>query len=129
MCCYHVKSFYSRLWQSSGPFYSLNTCSYFARTNVFKVLLNFKEVLHNILRSLFVGLSKTVEKKEIEIPGVTPEMMSPLLNFAYTGHVGQCIHSIKIGPGHILYQRGPTSDLRAILQQRDNSRTTSIEMM
>jgi len=56
-------------------------------------------------------------------------MMSWLLNFAYTGQVGQCIHSIKLGPGHILYQRGPTSDLRAILQQRGNSRATSIEMM
>jgi len=95
----------------------------------FKVLFNLNEVPLNFLRSLFVGGSKTVEKKEIEIPGVTPEMMSPLLNFAYTGQVGQCIHSIKIGPGHILYQRGPTSDLRAILQQRDNSRAASIEMM
>ena len=96
---------------------------------VFKVLFNLKEVLLNFLRSLFVGGCKTAEKKEIEIPGVTMEMMSSLLNFAYTGQVSQCIYSIKIGPGHILYQRGPTSDLRAILQQRDNSRAASIEMM
>jgi len=52
-----------------------------------------------------------------------------VLNIAYTGQVGQCIHSMKIGPGHILYQHGRTSDLQAILQQRDKSRTTSIEMM
>jgi len=36
----------------------------------FKVLFNLKEVLLNFLRSLFVGGSKTAEKKEIEIPGV-----------------------------------------------------------
>ena len=41
-----------------------------------------------------------------------PEIMSSLLNFAYTRQVGQCIHSFKIGPVHILYQCGPTSDLR-----------------
>ena len=129
MCYYHAKSFYSELWQSSVPFYSLNTCSYFVRTNVFQTSFQLKGSSSQFPQVVVCWGSKTAKKKEIEIPGVTPEMMSSLLNFAYTGQVSQCIHSIKIGPGHILYQRGPTSDLRAILQQRDNSRTTSIEMM
>ncbi|XP_076820852.1 kelch-like protein 10 [Clavelina lepadiformis] len=38
-------------------------------------------------RSLFLGQWKSTDKQEIEIPGVSPRVMSSLLNFAYTGQV------------------------------------------
>ena len=38
-------------------------------------------------RALFVGGWESAEKQEIEIPGVSPETMSALLNFAYTSQV------------------------------------------
>ncbi|XP_039271988.2 kelch-like protein 10 [Styela clava] len=46
-------------------------------------------------RSLFVGGWKSSDKQEIEIPGISPEMMSSLLNFAYTGQVVITAHNVQ----------------------------------
>lgn len=48
------------------------------------------------LRALFVGGWESAEKQEIEIPGVSPETMSALLNFAYTSQVNEAINLFKI---------------------------------